>query len=108
MNGIRGNEGIEVRSVATCYLCGTEGYELYRGLRDRLFGAPGSWDLRRCPNSKCGLIWLDPMPTETDIHRLYATYYTHQPRAVKVVYRAAWQILMRKLLAARKRMYYSL
>jgi SAM-dependent methyltransferase len=58
-----------------CYLCGTLGEFLYISLRDRLFGAPGSWDLRRCP--ECGLAWLDPMPTKESIGLAYKNYYTH-------------------------------
>lgn len=61
----------------TCYLCGSNGAILYTGLRDYLFGVPGEWSVRKCPNSQCGLIWLDPMPIEEDIIKAYQTYYTH-------------------------------
>jgi SAM-dependent methyltransferase len=69
----------QIRSLPcpTCYLCGTEGEPLYEGLRDSLFGAPGAWNFSRCPNRMCGLIWLDPIPSEEDIGKAYATYYTH-------------------------------
>jgi 2-polyprenyl-3-methyl-5-hydroxy-6-metoxy-1,4-benzoquinol methylase len=60
-----------------CTLCGSEGKLLYASLTDRLFGAPGTWNLSRCSNSACGLIWLDPMPLEEDIGKAYQTYYTH-------------------------------
>lgn len=56
---------------------------LYERLHDWVCGAPGEWDLRHCPNGECGLIWLDPMPTEDDIGKAYpASYYTHasEPR----------------------------
>jgi 2-polyprenyl-3-methyl-5-hydroxy-6-metoxy-1,4-benzoquinol methylase len=72
------NEGIEVQSVTTCYLCGTEGHLLYSDLCDRLFEAPGEWNLKKCCNPECELIWLDPMPTEADLHRVYENYFTHQ------------------------------
>ena len=66
-----------------CYLCQTAGEMLYEGMRDRLFGAPGEWNLRRCPNRDCGLLWLDPMPLEADIGKAYADYFTHEvPSAV--------------------------
>lgn len=58
-----------------CYLCGTDGRILYRDLPDRLFSAPGRWTLKRCPSETCGLIWLDPMPLESEIGKAYATYY---------------------------------
>ncbi len=61
-----------------CYLCNAEGGVLYENLTDRLFGAPGEWTLKKCPNPECGLIWLDPMPVEEDIWKAYRTYYTHR------------------------------
>ena len=56
---------------------------LYDGLKDRLFDASGSWNLRACANDKCGLVWLDPMPVEQDLHKAYQTYYTHTDHAVR-------------------------
>lgn len=58
-----------------CCLCGAEGVFVHRDVPDRLYGVPGKWSLRQCPN--CGLAWLDPMPLQEDIHRAYQTYYTH-------------------------------
>lgn len=69
---------IRTRPRPDCYLCGTQGNPLYQGLKDRLFGAPGEWNLKRCLNPECGLVWLDPMPSEEDIGKAYAAYYTHQ------------------------------
>jgi SAM-dependent methyltransferase len=60
-----------------CYLCGAEGSSLYRHLNDALFGVPGEWSLRQCPDRACGLIWLDPMPVEEDIGLAYHGYHTH-------------------------------
>ena len=68
---------IRSRPCPDCYLCSARGDPLYSGLRDRLFGAPGEWSLRKCPSSECGLVWLDPMPLEEDIGKAYETYYTH-------------------------------
>src|SRR6185503_20402485 len=61
-----------------CYLCGATGDVLYDSLKDRLFGAPGYWNIRICPNAACGLLWLDPMPVEEDLVKAYHSYYTHQ------------------------------
>ncbi|MCL5884011.1 MAG: class I SAM-dependent methyltransferase [Deltaproteobacteria bacterium] len=61
-----------------CPLCGADGPFVFRGLRDMLFGAPGAWSMRRCGDRGCGLHWLDPMPTEKDIGKAYAKYYTHE------------------------------
>lgn len=60
-----------------CRLCGRSGVPLYRGLQDRLIGAPGAWDLKQCPEPSCGLVWLDPEPGEEDLADLYRGYYTH-------------------------------
>ncbi len=69
----------EIRSFPcpNCSLCGTGGEPLYEGLKDRLFNAPGKWNLKRCQNPECGLLWLDPMPLEEDIGMAYETYCTH-------------------------------
>jgi 2-polyprenyl-3-methyl-5-hydroxy-6-metoxy-1,4-benzoquinol methylase len=108
MNTVWENEGIRVQNVSVCYLCGTEGRLLYGGLRDRLFKAPGVWNFRQCPTVECGLVWLDPMPTEADIPKLYSTYYTHQVDAGKIVNIGFKNILANKLRRARKRAYYLL
>ena len=73
----RSPDQIGSRPCPDCYLCGAPGVLLYQGLKDRLFGAEGSWNLKRCPNSTCGLLWLDPLPIEKDIGKAYAEYYTH-------------------------------
>jgi len=75
------NSQIRTRQIPNCFLCGTAGEILYANLRDRSFGAPGEWNLRRCPRSNCGLIWLDPQPVEEDIGKAYASYYTHDQPA---------------------------
>ena len=76
----RGPETAEIRSrpCPECYLCGAAGEPLYEGLTDRLFDAPGIWNLKRCHSPRCGLLWLDPMPLEEDIGRAYANYFTHE------------------------------
>lgn len=76
MNAVHENEGIRVQVVLACSLCGDEGKILYQNLRDRLFGAPGTWNLVRCPG--CGLVWLNPRPLSEDIGKLYIRYHTHQ------------------------------
>jgi SAM-dependent methyltransferase len=71
---------IRTAACPRCILCGGEGRQLYSEQRDRLFGAEGYWNLKRCPNRKCDLIWLDPMPLPADIGKAYARYYTHASR----------------------------
>ena len=69
---------IRTRPCPECYLCGTKGQLVYQGLQDRLFGAPGTWDVKRCPGPACGLTWLDPMPLQEDLWKAYKQYYTHE------------------------------
>jgi len=68
---------ISTYSVPDCFLCGAPGELLYAGLKDRLFNAPGEWRTIRCSNPGCAVLWLDPMPYEADIVKLYQGYYTH-------------------------------
>ena len=68
---------IEAVQRPECLVCGAEGETLYEGLRDRAFAAPGCWNFRKCQNSSCGVLWLDPMPTTTDLWKAYREYYTH-------------------------------
>jgi SAM-dependent methyltransferase len=42
--------------------------------------APGSWGHRLCPESRCGILWLDPMPLAEDLPRAYRRYFTHAGR----------------------------
>ncbi|MGD1017681.1 MAG: class I SAM-dependent methyltransferase [Verrucomicrobiia bacterium] len=54
---------------------------LYTNLADRLFHAPGVWQIKQCPDTGCGLLWLDPVPVEDDLPLIYQDYFTHQPRS---------------------------
>lgn len=78
-----------------CMLCGGSGTVLHKGLYDRLFAVPGSWNLDKCPH--CGLVWLDPMPRREEVHKLYATYYTHQESRQAIggnrLKRLLWKVL---------------
>ncbi len=85
---------VQTRPCPTCHVCGSEGVFAYRGLPDRLFGVPGAWNLKKCGDAGCGTYWLDPMPVEQDLAKLYASYYTHDDRAESQVVsplRGRWQ-----------------
>ena len=73
------NAGIACRARAECPECGGAGTAEYAGLRDRLFGAPGQWGMRSCRN--CDLLWLDLIPENHEVGKLYARYYTHSANA---------------------------
>lgn len=68
-----------MRKVAqpSCPVCKSRGTEAYSALRDRLFGAPGTWRMVHCVNAACGIYWLDPSPTPEDLPVAYRGYYTH-------------------------------
>lgn len=66
---------INVLQRPNCLICNIEGEPLYTNLQDQLFGAPDEWSLYSCKT--CGLIWLNPYPTQDDLWKLYRTYYTH-------------------------------
>lgn len=76
------DQGIRTAPRPLCYLCGSAGNVLYTALSDRLFAAPGKWQLSRCTNPGCRLVWLNPMPVEEDIAQAYTAYYTHNDVAV--------------------------
>lgn len=65
-------------TAPACYLCGAEGVVLYEELSDRWCGAPGLWNLKRCPDPACGLLWLDPVPSKEEVWKAYRAYFTHR------------------------------
>ena len=68
---------IRTKKKEHCYLCNSRGKNLYKGLKDGLFGSNGVWNIDKCSNDDCGLLWLNPMPIKKDLPKLYETYYTH-------------------------------
>lgn len=68
---------IRTQQKPNCSCCDSTGTYLYQGLQDRLFGAPGTWSLKRCNNKQCELLWLDPAPINEDLPIAYQNYYTH-------------------------------
>ena len=76
----------EIKTIkkSNCYVCGSEGETIYEGLVDKLFVISGKWDISKCKNEKCKLIWLNPMPIEEDIHIAYNNYYTHSSGEIAV------------------------
>jgi SAM-dependent methyltransferase len=85
---------IRTRERPACPICNSTGTSLYSGLKDFCFAAPGEWNFRKCSGSDCGLVWIDPAPTEEDIGKAYQTYYTHnQPEpGAKPVRTVSWAI----------------
>ena len=61
-----------------CPNCGSKGRKIHGDLRDRLFGAPGTWQMERCENATCDTCWLNPAPSPEDLSIAYRNYYTHR------------------------------
>ena len=59
-------------------MCGTRGKHLYRNISDKLFSAPGIWNLDQCQNKSCGTLWLNPYPNTEIIPLFYTDYHTHK------------------------------
>jgi len=57
-----------------CVVCGIPADVLYTGLGDKLHPeVPGSYALKKC--SDCGLIYIDPQPTEEELAEHYPAEY---------------------------------
>ena len=65
------------KPASECQICGSPGKVIYQDLYDNLYGVPGKWNIRKCKNNKCNLIWLDPKPLEKDLWKTYINYHTH-------------------------------
>jgi 2-polyprenyl-3-methyl-5-hydroxy-6-metoxy-1,4-benzoquinol methylase len=83
-----------------CPVCGTPGPVAFAGLRDRLYDAPGAWDLRRCDGAACGAFWLDPCPTAESLPLAYEHYYTHAGAAAADPVGRVDDWITRKILSA--------
>lgn len=85
---------IETEPQPRCPVCGGAGQSRYEGLTDRLFGAPGLWNMKECAAGACGLLWLDPRPTRADVGKAYLRYYTHgvESRRTRLRSRLLWAV----------------
>jgi 2-polyprenyl-3-methyl-5-hydroxy-6-metoxy-1,4-benzoquinol methylase len=72
------DELIRAEAQSDCVFCGAPGVALYDDLTDRFYGASGRWNVFRCTTARCGMLWLNPRPLESDIWKAYRKYYTHQ------------------------------
>ena len=71
------NTQILCREISHCPVCNSAGKTLYTNLKDTLFDAPGTWNISKCSDRKCGTCWLNPTPLPEEIVKLYNTYSTH-------------------------------
>jgi 2-polyprenyl-3-methyl-5-hydroxy-6-metoxy-1,4-benzoquinol methylase len=80
-----------------CLLCGQPGRVAYEGLRDRLFGATGTWTFLRCARDQ--VWWLSPRPTKEDLPLAYREYYTHTTEAAPSGFRRRFGVARDAMLA---------
>jgi 2-polyprenyl-3-methyl-5-hydroxy-6-metoxy-1,4-benzoquinol methylase len=82
--GVAITENIRKIPRTSCYICSSAGNLIYRCMKDVRYGCPGLWDVRRCSKHQCGLLWLDPVPIDEDIHLLYQYFReTHEDPVVR-------------------------
>lgn len=72
-----------------CIVCASSGAPLYTGLQDRLFGVPGQWNMVKCSNPRCRVLWLNPRPAAAELWKAYRGYYTHRDSEPRGPLRAA-------------------
>lgn len=84
---------IRTKSQSNCPACKSRGSFLYHGLTDKLFNTQGVWDMKKCNNSNCRTLWLDPTPIEEDIPKLYVNYITHNDATTSLQINKPNQIL---------------
>lgn len=80
-------DGMRTTPAEVCPLCGKAGEVIHAGRADAFrTGSTGGWNVRRCSAPACGCAWLDPVPLESEIHKAYASYFTHPEGARRVAY----------------------
>lgn len=66
-----------MKQISACSLCGTVGsYTLFLA-KDRMFGLPGVFTIKKC--KKCHLVFIDPQPNFSELKMYYPTsrYYSY-------------------------------
>jgi len=68
-----------LEAVPVCPVCGAVRRKImYQGVADRIFCAPGQWNIYSC--QACGSGYLDPRPNRETIGKAYQGYFTHNER----------------------------
>jgi len=84
------------KQVSDCCLCGAPSKILYQDVRDMFFGVPGKWDIRTCTNPRCHLLWVDPIPAEDELWKLYQNYFTHTDKKFTLLSPVYWYRKIKK------------
>lgn len=69
---------------AYCGACSAELRPWLSGVRDRVYGVGGQWDLVRCVNGACSAGYLDADLTGEQLGSFYQTYSTHSDPVLAV------------------------
>src|SRR6202034_258878 len=65
-------------STQSCIVCQSSDSSRLFSTWDRHYGIPGKFNIARCKS--CGLVHLDPIPTETELAGFYdENYYAYEP-----------------------------
>jgi SAM-dependent methyltransferase len=76
----------DLERLGRCPVCGSASRALaVQNARDGVFETAGRWDYHRC---RCGILYLDPRPSEAAIRRAYERYYTHHEDRGDLAWRA--------------------
>ena len=60
---------LRLEEFPRCIICGICGEQIYEQIEDRRFNVAGKFNFSLCP--ACGLLWLDPRPVISDLHKCY-------------------------------------
>ena len=66
-----------------CPSCGNNGEIIHQNVGDYFFGHEGEWSFYKCGREKCGLVWIDPLPSPDELPKFYYDYYTHDASGLK-------------------------
>ncbi len=98
----------EVLEIVTCNLCGSENRQILYQLRDWACDTPGLFSLVKC---ECGLVYLNPRPTEATIRNYYPSNYIpfYQPASLhsdihQWLYYRKWRSRCHQVWAVRGRL----
>lgn len=84
---------------AACPICATmNGRVVLKDCEDLLHGVRGRWSLIECP--KCGLIRIDPMPSDDQIAALYPSDYSPHHRGASLAERRGASAIFRQIAVA--------
>jgi len=87
-----------------CPRCKSVGKQFYGKYRDRFVPySTEKWRFMRCTNGMCGVLWLIPIPTPSQLKDAYNVYYTHGVGDANEYYPPHYSFFGKSLLWSLKR-----